>query len=69
MSGSGGAIPENNMLWSAATSMSRLWTQYIVSVAGSPFGYLQCYDLTEWNSGFGPNHRVRAASTCLLASQ
>src|SRR5229473_3580079 len=27
--------------------------QYIVSVAGSPFGYLQCYDLTEWNSGFG----------------
>ena len=28
--------------------------QYIVSMAGIPFGYLQCYDLTEWNTGFGP---------------
>jgi aminoglycoside 6'-N-acetyltransferase len=28
--------------------------QYIVFAGGSPFGYLQCYDLTEWNSGFGP---------------
>jgi aminoglycoside 6'-N-acetyltransferase len=28
--------------------------QFIVSVAGNPFGYLQCYDLTAWNSGFGP---------------
>ena len=27
--------------------------QYIVSMAGDPFGYLQCYDLTAWNSGFG----------------
>jgi aminoglycoside 6'-N-acetyltransferase len=27
--------------------------QFIVSVAGNPFGYLQCYDLTAWNSGFG----------------
>jgi len=27
--------------------------QFIVSVAGSPLGYLQCYDLTAWNSGFG----------------
>jgi aminoglycoside 6'-N-acetyltransferase len=27
--------------------------QYIVSMAGNPFGYLQCYDLTAWNSGFG----------------
>jgi aminoglycoside 6'-N-acetyltransferase len=27
--------------------------QYIVSMAGHPFGYLQCYDLTAWNSGFG----------------
>jgi aminoglycoside 6'-N-acetyltransferase len=27
--------------------------QYIVSVTGNPFGYLQCYDLTAWNSGFG----------------
>ena len=28
--------------------------QYIVSVADGPLGYLQCYDPTEWNSGFGP---------------
>jgi len=28
--------------------------QFIVSASGSPFGYLQCYDLTAWNSGFGP---------------
>jgi aminoglycoside 6'-N-acetyltransferase len=27
--------------------------QYIVAIAGDPFGYLQCYDLTAWNSGFG----------------
>ena len=27
--------------------------QYIVCFAGNPFGYLQCYDLTAWNSGFG----------------
>jgi aminoglycoside 6'-N-acetyltransferase len=27
--------------------------QYIVSVDGRDFGYLQCYDLTAWNSGFG----------------
>ena len=29
--------------------------QYIFSTAGSPFAYLQCYDLTAWNSGFGPH--------------
>jgi aminoglycoside 6'-N-acetyltransferase len=28
--------------------------QFILSAAGSPFGYFQCYDLTEWNTGFGP---------------
>ena len=27
--------------------------QFIVSVGGSDFGYIQCYDLTAWNSGFG----------------
>jgi aminoglycoside 6'-N-acetyltransferase len=27
--------------------------QYVVSAAGAAFGYLQCYDLTAWNSGFG----------------
>jgi len=31
--------------------------QYIVSAAGAPFGYLQCYDLTAWNSGFGDQPR------------
>jgi aminoglycoside 6'-N-acetyltransferase len=28
--------------------------QYIFSTAGSPFAYLQCYDVTAWDSGFGP---------------
>jgi aminoglycoside 6'-N-acetyltransferase len=28
--------------------------QHIVSTAGNSFAYLQCYDLTAWNSGFGP---------------
>src|SRR6266436_3887008 len=28
--------------------------QYIVAAAGAAVGYLQCYDLTEWNTGFGP---------------
>lgn len=28
--------------------------QFIVSTAGGPLGYLQCYDLTAWNTGFGP---------------
>ena len=27
--------------------------QHIVSIAGTPIAYLQCYDLTAWNSGFG----------------
>jgi aminoglycoside 6'-N-acetyltransferase len=27
--------------------------QFIVSATAGPFGYLQCYDLTAWNSGFG----------------
>ena len=31
--------------------------QYIVSTAARPFGYLQCYDLTAWNSGFGAQPR------------
>jgi aminoglycoside 6'-N-acetyltransferase len=28
--------------------------QYVVENAGKPFGYLQCYHLTDWNTGFGP---------------
>jgi len=28
--------------------------QFICSVEGKAFAYLQCYDLTTWNSGFGP---------------
>jgi aminoglycoside 6'-N-acetyltransferase len=27
--------------------------QYIVETDARPFAYLQCYDLTAWNSGFG----------------
>ncbi|MES5484397.1 GNAT family N-acetyltransferase [Bradyrhizobium sp. INPA03-11B] len=27
--------------------------QFIVAADGGDFGYLQCYDLTAWNSGFG----------------
>ncbi|MET0679123.1 MAG: GNAT family N-acetyltransferase [Bradyrhizobium sp.] len=27
--------------------------QFIVSAGGSEFAYLQCYDLTAWNQGFG----------------
>ena len=27
--------------------------QFIVSVGGDDFGYIQCYDLTAWNSGLG----------------
>jgi aminoglycoside 6'-N-acetyltransferase len=29
--------------------------QFIVSLGGREFGYIQCYDLTAWNSGFGPH--------------
>src|SRR4051812_35575128 len=28
--------------------------QFLASNAGAPIGYLQCYELTDWNSGFGP---------------
>ena len=28
--------------------------QYIVSIDDAPLGYLQCYRLTDWNTGFGP---------------
>ena len=28
--------------------------QFIVSAEGRPFGYLQCYNLSPWNTGFGP---------------
>lgn len=27
--------------------------QFIVSIGANDFGYIQCYDLTAWNSGFG----------------
>ena len=27
--------------------------QFIVAIGGNDFGYIQCYDLTAWNSGFG----------------
>ncbi|UPK35796.1 acetyltransferase [Bradyrhizobium sp. 186] len=28
--------------------------QFIVLAGERPFGYLQCYNLTAWNTGFGP---------------
>ncbi|WP_038975646.1 GNAT family N-acetyltransferase, partial [Bradyrhizobium japonicum] len=28
--------------------------QFIVLAGTHPFGYLQCYRLTAWNTGFGP---------------
>jgi aminoglycoside 6'-N-acetyltransferase len=28
--------------------------QYIVTINQAPLGYLQCYRMTEWNTGFGP---------------
>ncbi len=28
--------------------------QYIVAADDREFGYLQCYRMTEWNTGFGP---------------
>jgi aminoglycoside 6'-N-acetyltransferase len=28
--------------------------QYIVSTGGKPIAYLQCYRLSDWNAGFGP---------------
>ncbi len=28
--------------------------QYIVASGERPFAYLQCYNLSEWNTGFGP---------------
>lgn len=31
----------------------RAMDQFIVSIGGSDFGYIQCYDLSAWDSGFG----------------
>ena len=28
--------------------------QYLVASDGRPFAYLQCYNLSDWNTGFGP---------------
>ena len=28
--------------------------QYLVCADDAPIGYLQCYDISAWNSGFGP---------------
>ena len=28
--------------------------QFIVALNGRPFAYLQCYNLSDWNTGFGP---------------
>jgi aminoglycoside 6'-N-acetyltransferase len=29
-------------------------SQFIVASDGRPFAYLQCYNLSDWNTGFGP---------------
>ena len=47
-------IPNNNMPWSAPTSPNRTCINSSFPSAGSPFGYLQCYDLSDWNTGLGP---------------
>jgi aminoglycoside 6'-N-acetyltransferase len=31
--------------------------QYIICLDGGPFGYLQCYELAAWNTGFGVQPR------------
>lgn len=31
--------------------------QFMISTAGTDFAYLQCYDLTAWESGFGEHPR------------
>ena len=28
--------------------------QFIVAIDERPFGYLQCYRMSDWNTGFGP---------------
>ena len=43
--------------------------QFIVATDGRPFAYLQCYDLTAWNGGFGRSRPARAASTSSSASR
>jgi aminoglycoside 6'-N-acetyltransferase len=40
--------------------------QYIVCLDGAPFGYLQCYDLTAWNTVRSRGERV--GSICSSAS-
>ena len=57
MSCNGGAIRPSNMISSAAISIEPAMDQFIVSAGSSDFAYLQCYDLTAWNSGFGEHPR------------
>ena len=44
------------MSWSAATSRAGDGPIHRLGEAAI-FGYLQCYDLTAWNSGFGDHPR------------
>ena len=30
------------------------WAQFIVALDGRPFAYLQCYRMSDWDTGFGP---------------
>jgi aminoglycoside 6'-N-acetyltransferase len=45
--------------------------QYVISTGGIDFGYVQCYDLTAWNSGFGthPESLTQKGSNILRAWQ
>jgi aminoglycoside 6'-N-acetyltransferase len=41
--------------------------QFIVALGGHPFGYIQCYALSTWSQGFGPQPPGHAASINLSA--
>jgi len=45
--------PEEQFALVSADLDETAMDQFIVSTAGDPLGYLQCYDLSEWNAGFG----------------
>jgi aminoglycoside 6'-N-acetyltransferase len=57
MSCNGGAIRPNKMISSAAISNEPRWTSSSSRQGSRDFAYLQCYDLTAWNSGFGEHPR------------
>ena len=54
MSPSGGTTPPSSSSWSAAISIIRTWRSSSWRRTTRPFAYLQCYNLSAWNVGFGP---------------